>query len=478
MTKVLFNGIMRLAMNKGIGKYIGDRAFYKMALSVALPIILQGLVTSFVSLLDNIMVGQVGTAAMSGVAVGGQLMFNYMLLIFGIVSGPGIFCAQFFGARDADSLRAAFRYKLYAALMVALAGLVVLSVWGMDLAGLFLTGEEAAKAEVVANVEDYLRVMLWMILPFALTNVYSSSLRETGQTVVPMIASCAAVAVNLFLNWVLIFGKLGAPALEVKGAAIATVIARFVELAVVMVWSHRHAREVIFPHETFRKGFGLRPALAWDITRRSLPLFVNEFLWSTGTSVVMQIYSTRGLEVMAALNIAYVVLDLFQMAAFSTGNTIGILVGQELGAGRLEQAVDTDRKLIAFGLAIALGMAALMCVVAPVFPELYNTTAEVKTLAARFMMIMAALMPFTTLSHTCYFTLRSGGKTLITFVFDSCFMWAVNVPAAWCAAHLTVWPVLLVFAFASSMDIIKAAIGLYLVGKKTWVNNLAQQNGT
>lgn len=462
-------------MNKGIKKFIGDKAFYKMALTVALPIILQNTVMSFVSLLDNIMVGQVGTAAMSGVAVGGQLMFNYMLMVFGITSGPGIFCAQFFGAGDADNLRASFRYKLYAALLVGLVGLVVLSVWGMDLAQLFLTGEEAAKVEVTQNVQDYLGVMLWMILPFALTNVYASSLREAGQTVVPMVASCTALAVNLFLNWVLIFGKLGAPALEVRGAAMATVIARFVEMAIVMIWSHRHAKEVVFSHETFRRGFGVRPALAWDITKRSIPLFINEFLWSTGTSVAMQIYSTRGLEVMAAMNIAYVVLDMFQMAAFATGNTIGILVGQELGAGKLEKAVDTDRKLIAFGLAISLVMAGLMCVAAPLFPELYNTTEAVKTLAGRFMMVMAAMMPFATLAHASYFTLRSGGKTLITFIFDSCFMWVVSVPVAWCAAHLTAWPVLLVYAAASSMDVIKAAIGVYLVGKKTWVNNLAEQ---
>ncbi len=147
-------------MNSLTQKFIGSRAFYRRVLTIILPILLQSMITSFVSLLDNIMVGQVGTAAMSGVAVGAQLMFNYMLLVFGITAGPGIFCAQYFGAQDHDSLRAAFRYKLYAALAVALLGLVVLGVWGMDLAQLFLTGEEAAKAEVLNNVRDYLGVML------------------------------------------------------------------------------------------------------------------------------------------------------------------------------------------------------------------------------------------------------------------------------------------------------------------------------
>ncbi len=306
-------------------------------------------------------------------------------------------------------------------------------------------------------------------------NVYATSLREVGQTFVPMVASCSAVVVNLFFNWVLIFGKLGAPVLGVKGAAIATVLSRFVELGVVMLWSHRHAKKVIFPHQTFRKGFGVPWPMTREITKCGLPLFVNEFLWSTGTSVIMQVYSTRGLDVMAALNISYVVLDLFQMAAFSVGNAIAILVGQELGAGELEKAVDTDRKLIALGFGAALVMASLMCLISPLFPQLYNTSDAVRELAKNLMLIMAALLPFATIAHASYFTLRSGGKSLITFVFDSCFMWVVNVPAAWCAAHLTAWPILVVYAAASSADILKAAIGLYLVGRKTWVNNLAEK---
>ena len=455
--------------------YIGDRNFYRLVLGVAVPIILQNLVTSFVSLLDNIMVGQCGTASMSAVAVVGQLMFNYMVIIFGLVSGPGIFCAQFYGAGDRDGLRLAFRVKLLGGLLVGALCMGLLTLRGQFLVSLFLTGEEADVAEVMRQAMAYLRVIIWMILPFAVSSVYSSSLRETGRTLIPMIASVSAVLINLFFNWVLIFGKLGAPALGVTGAAYATVLSRIVEMLIVVIYSHRHAGEVLFSRKLFG-AMPVRKGLTAEILRRSVPLFINEFLWSTGTSVIVQVYSSRGLDVVAALNIGYVVADLFQMAAFSTGNTIGILVGQQLGAGELERAVDTDRKLIAFGLAASLLLGGVMCLIAPLFPRLYNTTEAVRTLACHLMLVMAAVLPFGTLAHASYFTLRSGGKTLVTFIFDSGFMWLANIPAAWLAAHGTSWHILIVYAVSNSTDLLKAAIGLTLVRKRVWVNNLTQKH--
>ena len=461
--------------NQGIGKYIGNRAFYKMVLAVALPIMLQNVVSNFVSLLDNIMVGQTGTAAMSGVAVVGQLMFNYYVIIFGTVSGPGIFCAQFFGAKDGESLRASFRYKLLVALLVGAAVTVLLAFKGEALTLYFLTGEESAKAEVLRYAKAYMDIMLWGMLPFAVSSAYASTLRETGQTVVPMLGSVAAVVVNLFLNWVLIFGKLGAPAMGVVGAAVATVISRLVEMGIDVVWAHTHPDRVLFTKSVFRT-FRIRRALLKDVVLRSLPLFVNEFLWSTGTSVITQVYSTKGLVVVAALNIGYVLNDLFQMAAFSIGNTIGIIVGQQLGAGETDKAVDTDRKLIAFCMVIVAVCAGLMCACAPLFPAAYNTTPEVKKLAAQLILIMAAVMPFSTLAHCSYYTLRSGGKTIVTFLFDSCFMWTVNIPVAWCAAHLTPFGILAVYALSNSTDLIKCVIGCTLVHKRVWVNNLTKVN--
>ncbi len=459
-------------MDKGIHKFIGDRRFYRRALTVALPIMLQNTVTNFVSLLDNIMVGQTGTASMSGVAVVGQLFFVFYLIIFGTVSGPGIFCAQFWGAGQEKPFKAAFRYKLFTALGVCAVCMAVFSLAGRPLVSMYITGEEEQSAQVLGYGLSYMRIMLWGMIPYAVSMAYATTLREAGRSAVPMFSSWLAVAVNISLNWVLIFGKLGAPALGVRGAAIATVIARFAEMAVNILWSHRHSGEVLFTRHMM-DGFPMDRSMLWDIFRRSLPLAANEALWCLGTATLNQIYSTRGITVMAALNIAYVLFDVFTAIAFSIGTTIGILVGQELGAGETEKAVDTDRKLLALGFMLSAAIALVMLAASGLFPRFYNTTGEVRSLAASLIRIMALILPLDCFANGSYFTMRSGGKTLVTFLFDSCFVWAVNVPVAWVLAHHTALGIQAVYTLSVSTVAIKCVIGAVMVHRRYWVNTLA-----
>ena len=455
-----------------IQKWIGDRAFYRRVLAVTLPIMLQNVVTNFVNLLDNIMVGQTGTASMSGVAVVGQLFFIFNLVIFGTVSGPGIFCAQFWGAGDERSFKAAFRYKLATAVVMCLACMSAFLLLGERLIAVYITGGAEETASVMGYAKGYLAIMLWGMVPFAVSTAYATTLREADRGLVPMIASWLAVAVNLVLNWVLIFGHLGAPALGVRGAALATVIARFAEMGVNVLWSHRNRDKVLFTRRML-EGAPMGRVMFWDITRRSLPLTANEALWCVGTAALTQIYSTRGITVMAALNIAYVLYDVFTAVAFSLGSAIGIIVGQELGAGRTEQAVDTDRKMLALEVGIAMAIGLVMAGAAWLFPRFYNTSEDVRALAARLICVMAVILPFECLSNGCYFTMRSGGRTVVTFLFDSCFTWAVNVPAAWLLAHRTGLAVVAVYALSAATVLIKDAVGLVLVHKRYWVNTLS-----
>ncbi len=441
-----------------------------------LPIMLQNVVTNFVSLLDNLMVGQTGTASMSGVAVVGQLMFIFYLVIFGTVSGPGIFCAQFWGAEDMRSFKAAFRYKLVSAVVMCGVCASVLLLWGRELVGLYLTGGAEETAEVMGYAMGYLRIMLWGMLPYTLSTVYSSTLRESGRTLVPMLASWLAVALNLVLNWILIFGKLGMPAMGVEGAALATVVSRFAELAVNLLWSHIHAGEVCFTRRML-EGFPMSGRLLKSLAVKSVPLMLNESLWCLGTATLSQIYSTRGLAVIAALNIGFVLMDLFTSVAFSIGSTIGIMVGQELGAGDGDKAVDTDRKLLALGVFISTGICLMLLAVSGLFPRFYNTTDEIRALATRLIRVMALALPLDSFSHGSYFTMRSGGKTAVTFLFDSGFSWVVNVPVAYALAHFTGLGILPVYALSTFTVAFKCLLGGVMVHKRVWVNTLAGESG-
>ena len=457
-------------------KYIGDRAFYRRVVAVALPILIQNGITNFVSLLDNIMVGQVGTIPMSGVSIVNQLMFVFNLCIFGASSGAGIFTAQFHGNQNDEGVRHTFRFKMLACVLLTALGTGIFLLSGDRLIGLYLQGEgdPLVAQGALQYGREYLLMMLWGLLPFALCNAYSGTLRETGQTVVPMVGGIVAVLTNLVLNYVLIFGHFGAPAMGVRGAALATVISRFVELAVVAGWTHLHSKANAFIKGVYRSLY-IPKKLVLDIIVKGMPLLINEFLWATGMAMMNQCYSTCGLSVVPAMNISTTVFNLASVSFLAMGNAVGIIMGQMLGSSAPEPAVrDTNRKLIAVSVASGVVFGGLMAIFSGLFPQLYKTDASVQHLATQLICVSAAVIPFNAYTNSAYFTLRSGGQTLVTFLFDSCFVWTVCVPLAFCLSRFTDLAILPLYILCQSTELLKCALGAWMVHKGYWMKNLTQ----
>ena len=456
-----------------IKKLIGNKAFYKMVLAITVPIIIQNGITNFVNLLDNVMVGRLGTEQLSGVGIANQLIFVFTLCLFGGLSGAGIFTAQFFGKGDNEGLRYSVRFKLYTALVILAVGGVILIPFGEELITLFLT-EEDTTGDVAMTLfygREYLKIALISLVPMALTQVYANTLRETGQTVPPMVASIAAVCTNAVANYLLIFGVGPFPALGVVGAACGTVIARVAELSIVVIWSHANARRVPFIKGLYRS-LRIPLGLVGQIVVKTLPLMCNELLWSLGMTVLNQCYSTRGLSAVAALNIAITVANVFNIVYMSMGSAVAIIVGSQLGAGQIEEAKDTDRKIIAFSCVLCAGIGAVMAAMSPLFTMVYNVTDEVKSLAAVLMMVYAVSMPFSSFAHNCYFTLRSGGQTFITFLFDSAYVWAVSVPTGLLLSRLTDLPIIPLFIICMSLELGKCVIGVFMLKSGRWAKRL------
>ena len=456
-------------------KFFGNRQFYRAALMIALPIMIQNGITNLVGMLDNIMVGRIGTVEMTGVSIANTLIFVFNLAIFGAVSGAGIFGAQFYGKGDLEGVRNAFRYKLIEGFLLLVIGSAVLLFFGRPLIRLFLTGE--------GDVEDiegslrygfsYVKILLIGLPAFVLVQCYAGSLRETGQTVLPMTAGIVAVIVNCFLNWVLIFGKLGLPRLGSDGAAIATVISRYVEALFVVIRTHRRSDRYPFIRGVYRT-LRIPGRLARSITLKGMPLIFNETLWALGQTLLLQSYSLRGYEVVSATNIAFTLGNVCNVAFMAMGAAIGILVGQLLGAGKVEEAKDTDRKLIVFSELICLFFAGLMASVCRVFPQIYNTERSVRALAGTFILINAALMPVQAYSNAAYFTLRSGGKTYVTFLFDSFFSCVVVAPVAYCLSRFTTLPILPLYACCQGIEIVKCGIGYAMIRSGIWIHNIVK----
>lgn len=458
--------------NSFIRKFVGDRAFYRMVLSIAVPIMIQNGITNFVGLLDNIMIGRVGTEQMSGVAIVNQLLFVYSLCLFGAVSGAGIFTAQFFGQKNNKGIQDTMCFKLYSVVVITVLTVLLMLAAGDVLITTYLTGDgspESAAATLISG-RQYLLVMLFGLPAFALSQVYSSTLRECGETVLPMKAGMAAVLVNLIFNYLLIYGRLGLPRLGVAGAAAATVLSRYVELGIVLFRVHRSGSWPFV--RGLCKSLRVPAPLVRNILIKGSPLLLNETLWAAGMAMLTQCYSIRSLNVVAALNISNTISNIFNIVFIALGDSVAIVIGQLLGAGKMEEARDTDTKMIAFSVACCTLMAAVMFVCSPLFPMLYNTNAEARLLARNFIMTTAVFMPQNAFLHAAYFTLRSGGKTIVTFLFDSAFIWIISIPVAAGLSRFTALPVLGIFIVVQFADTLKCLVGFILVKKGVWLQNI------
>ncbi|MBO5300270.1 MAG: MATE family efflux transporter, partial [Clostridia bacterium] len=396
---------------KILKKFIGDKAFYQKVIKLIIPIIIQQGITNVVNLLDNIMVGTLGTEPMSGVAIVNQIIFVFNLTIFGGISGVSIFGAQFFGIGDNLGVKHTFRFKFIFCVVSTAIALSALIPFGDELIMLFLDNEANADLDLTITLGyalDYLMIAIIGLVPFMIVQVYTSTLRETGETVAPMIASVISIGVNFVLNLVLIFGFLWIPAMGVRGAALATVIARFIEMIYIVLYTHKNKGKYPFIDGVYRS-LKVPLPLVWKIIKTGTPLLLNEVLWSMGTTFVNQNYSTRGLEVVAANNISSTVWNIFCIIMMSMGSAVSILVGQKLGAGEIEEAKDIDRKLIFLSVASNTVIGLLLIASAPFIPLIYNTEQEVYDLATNFLMVAGASLPIHAFIHVTYFTIRSGG---------------------------------------------------------------------
>lgn len=457
---------------------IGDRNFYKKVVMILIPIIIQNAVTHIVNLVDNIMVGSVGTLEMSAVAIVNQLLFVFNLCIFGGLSGAGIFTSQFAGAKDTDGVRHSFRMKIYIALFVCTVAIAVFTLMPKTLIGMYIS-ENTSVSDATKTLGfglDYLYIIILGLIPFAVSQIYGSTLRELGETKLPMIASVSAIGINITFNYILIFGNEGLPFLPfapmgVVGAAIATSLSRYAEMLIIIISVHKNSSKFEFIKNVY-KSFKIPLDLCREILKKGVPLLFNEFLWSFGMAFLMQCYSVRGIEVVASTNIASTVGNMFNVVYFSIGAAISIMCGQHMGAGELEKAKTTVWRLLFLSIISCLVVGSILLCLSPVIPTVYNTTDTVRKLATELLCILGLLMPFNAFCHGCYFAMRSGGKTIITMIFDSGFIWLISCPIAYIIAHYTNLSILPFYLAVQGIEAFKAIISGILIKKGFWINNM------
>ncbi|MCH5268192.1 MAG: MATE family efflux transporter [Lachnospiraceae bacterium] len=449
------------------------KGIYKRALMLAVPMMIQNGITNMVGLVDNVMVGTLGTESMTAVSIVGQLIFVFNLAVFGGLSGPGIYGAQYYGQGNEEGFRHTFRMKLWVSLVCIIVGTIIFLTAGENLIALYLHGEsESVNPEMTMHYgKQYMAIMLFTLLPFSATQVYASSLRETGHSVKPMVAGIISVVVDIVFNYLLIFGKFGMPKMGVQGAAVATLLARMVECLIVVIWSHLTADKHTFLRGIYRT-LCIPKDIAITMIRKGLPIFFNEFLWAGGMAALTQCYSTKGLELVAGMTISNAICNLLNVVFVALGSAVGILIGQTLGAGKYEKAKSDAFSLMWFTGGVCVILTVILVSISGVFPKAYDTTSQVRHYAQWFIIITALYFPVQGFLNALYFTLRSGGKTVVTFLFDSVFSWVVTIPAALLLCNLTTLPIFAIFAIVQSLDFIKVAVGYVLIKKGVWISKI------
>lgn len=455
-------------------KFIGDKKFYRMLLVLLIPMVVQQGITNFVSLLDNLMVGELGTIHMSGVSIVNQFMFVCNLAIFGGLAGASIYGTQFFGYGDWKGMRDTFRFKCLFTIVVVAAAIALFLALDDELVMLFLKNENNTAEDIAATLYEakrYLKIAVIGLIPFGVVQVYSSTLREMGETVIPMVGGVIAIVINLLFNYLLIFGKFGFPMLGVAGAAVATVLSRIIELIFVVAFTHAKHDKFKFIKGAYRS-FRIPAALAKKIMITGAPLLLNEIMWALGQTFINSNYAQRGITVVAATNISSTAWNLFSVIMLSMGSAVGIIVGQKLGTGNKEEALDTDRKLLFFTFVSQIGIAAIVVAAAPFIPLLYNVETEVRALATSCLTIAGISLPMHALVFGIYFTIRSGGKTFLTFLFDSVFTWVVPCVISFILCRFTSIGIITIFFIVQFVEGIKLIFGIPIIKSGSWAKSV------
>lgn len=455
-------------------KLIGDKAFYRRVFVLMIPIMIQQGITNFVNMLDNVMVGRVGQAESTGVAVSNQLMFVFNLCVFGAISGAGIFTAQYFGKKDLEGVKQTFRFKMIFCTLLAVLGVSLLYFKSESLIMLYLNVDDnpILAAQSLSFAKSYLYIMLIGLIPYTIAQCYGTTLRETGESTVPMIAGVMAVMVNLSLNYALIYGKFGAPRLGVNGAALATVVSRFIELAILVAYTLIKREKCIFIIDGWKSPY-ISLDLVKSIFKKGMPLMVNEALWASGMATVNGLYAQRGLDVVAANNISQTFFNVFSVAFFAVGIAVGILLGHDLGASKSkDEVLDTTFKLIAFSIFIGIVVAVLYAIAAIFIPRIYNISDNAKSLATSLMQLTALAIPIEACAHSSYFALRSGGKVIITLIFDCIFTWSVSVVTAMCLINFTSLGILSIYFIVQMLNILKCILGYIFIKRGDWIKTI------
>ena len=454
-------------------RYFGSLSFYRQALMIGIPVMLQSLIQSLVSLVDNFMVAGLGDVKMSGVSIAGQILFVFIVLSNAICAAGGIYMTQFSGAKNRDGMRQALRFKFYLIGAFIAVYLLVCFVFPRQILNLMVIGNAEAEAILDAG-EEYMRLMGFMGVPFCISVVLATSMREIGQVRAPLVISVIGTLVNTGLNWVLIYGNLGAPRLEVRGAAYATLIARFVEMALYIFYVQRNPQPFLGKRgeklPTDWKLFG-------SILRRGWLMLFSEVLWVASETVTTAVYNGRGgADVVSGMSAGWAIVNLLFVSFGGINTATSVIIGKTLGKGLLDEARKQKTWMLSAALVFGCFMTLMGALVTLLTPLVFGHLSQVAQGICRDLVLLVSLyMPLWVYSNVQFSVARAGGDTVMGAVVDGFVTLLVVIPGILLLARLTNWGPVLMYGVLKLTDFVKIVIAHLWLKKEKWVKNLTVQ---
>lgn len=444
---------------------IEDRQLYKKLARIAIPISIQGVVSATLNLIDNLMVGFLGEADLAAVGIASQIYFIHYLILYGFTSGTATFMAQFYGAKDYKNIRKVVGFSIVIALGVA----VIFFIGGFFFTDKIL-GIYSDDQRIIEMARPYVKIGTATFFFLAFSVPLEMAFKATQQTRVPLIVSTVVFSTNTCLNYIFIFGKFGAPAMGVAGAALATAIARFLEVLISLIFAHRKSNCF---HGIYREFFGWKKEMVLRIVKNSMPTTLNELLWSVGQSMYVAAFSRIGTTAYAAYQAAASINSIFSFAAFSVGDAALILVGEKLGEGKREETYSLGKKLLKIGTVLGILVGLLLVLAAKPLVGFFSLTALGKTYAVKILTIYGLCMGLNLYNGiNITGTLRGGGDTRFAMIAECSCVWLVAVPLAFLASQVLHVPIFIAVLMIKAEEVVKCLILTKRFISKKWVNNV------
>ncbi|MDR0447454.1 MAG: MATE family efflux transporter [Treponema sp.] len=452
-------------------KYLGPLSFYREALAIALPVMMQLFIMSMVSLIDNFMVAGLGDASMGAVNITNHLIFVFIVIINTVCQAGGIYIAQYNGAGDEDGMKHAYRFKVIFSVFVTLLYFVLCRTIPNSIISMMTTGN-AAQEEITAIGSEYLLLISWTFFPMAISTAIGTSYREIALPKIPLVISAAATVINTIGNWILIYGNLGAPRLEVTGAAYATIIARIFEFITFILYAARTKAPF---YVGLTRLFHIHKRLIREILNKSGMIFASELSWIISETIMVAMYNRRGgAEVVAGMAAGWTIANLFFLIFGGIWTAAGILVGGALGAGKLEEARHRAEWLkggsVVAGFILALPGSVLSALVTPLVFSNLSVAARATSLG--LVMVILVYLPLWGLLNVQFAVSRAGGDTALGMYADVSVNTLLFAPGAIILSYYTSIPPVQMFALLKLTDFVKYFICRHFLKKERWVKNL------